>query len=92
MFIYMGPPTWEHIWPGEISTEGPENARALGKWPKFFKNHCAENPRKFSRGITTVPLIVVFLICLRAQGTHERAGYFFAGYECVPEPNVPGLV
>ena len=46
-----GPPTSERIWPGEISTEGPEIARALGKWPKFFKNHCAENPQKFSRGL-----------------------------------------
>ena len=51
LFIYMGPPTSERIWPGEISTEGPEIARALGKWPKFFKNHRDQNPRKFSRGL-----------------------------------------
>ena len=55
LFIYMGPPTSERIWPGEISTEGPEIARALTKWPKFFKNHCAENPQKFSRGLLTIP-------------------------------------
>ena len=47
-----GPPTSERIWPGEISTEGPEIARALGKWPKFFKNHRDQNPRKFSRGLS----------------------------------------
>ena len=51
LFIYMGPPTSVCIWPGEILTEGPEIARALMNWPKFFKNHCAENPRKFSRGL-----------------------------------------
>ena len=52
LFIYLGPTTSERIWPGEISTEGSEIARALGKWPIFFKNHCDQNPRKFSRGLT----------------------------------------
>ena len=54
--IYMnsppGPPTSEHSWPGENLSEWPEIARALRNWPKFFKNHRAENPRKFSRGLT----------------------------------------
>ena len=46
-----GPPTSEHIVPGENLSEWPEIARALGNWPKYFKNHRAENPRKISRGL-----------------------------------------
>ena len=28
----------------------------------------------------------------KAQGISKRAGYFFAGYGCFPNPDVPGLI
>ena len=50
-----GRPTSERILPGENLSERPEIARALGNWPKYFKNHRAENPRKISRGLAPLP-------------------------------------
>ena len=52
LFKAIGWPTSERILPGENLSEWPEIARALGNWPKYFKNHRAENPRKISRGLT----------------------------------------
>ena len=46
-----GPPTLEPFGPGENLSEWPEIARALTNWPKIYKNHCAENPQKISRGL-----------------------------------------
>ena len=46
-----GRPTSEPFWPGENLSEWPKIARALRNWPKCFKNHRAENPRKISRGL-----------------------------------------
>ena len=51
LFKAIGWPTSECILPGENLSEWPEIARALGNWPKYFKNHRAENPRKISRGL-----------------------------------------
>ena len=51
LFKAIWRPTSERIWPGENLSEWPEIARALTNWPKFYKNHCAENPWKFSRGL-----------------------------------------
>ena len=36
LFIYMGPPTSEPLWPGENLSKMPEIARAARIWPKFF--------------------------------------------------------
>ena len=36
LFIYMGPPTSEPLWPGENLSKMPEFARAARIWPKFF--------------------------------------------------------
>ena len=36
LFIYMGPPTSEPLWPGENLSKMPEIARAVRIWPKFF--------------------------------------------------------
>ena len=44
-------PTSERILPGENLSEWPEITRALRNWPKYFKNHRAENPPKISRGL-----------------------------------------
>ena len=52
LWLTLGPPTSEPFGPGEISTEGPEIARALRNWHKYFKNHKAENPQSISRGLT----------------------------------------
>ena len=63
------PPTSECILPGENLSEWPEIARALRNWPKFFKNHRAENPRKISRGL---PFKGPWLLALSvASGTAE---------------------
>ena len=51
-----GPPTSEPFTPGENLSEWPEIARALRNWPKFFKNHKAENPQKISRGLSIGPM------------------------------------
>ena len=51
LWLTLGPPTLERILPGENLSEWPEIARALRNWPKYFKNHRAENPRKNSRGL-----------------------------------------
>ena len=53
LFKAIWHPTSERISPGENLSEWPEIARALTNWPKFYKNHCAENPWKFSRGLPT---------------------------------------
>ena len=56
-----GRPTSDRILPGENLSEWPEIARALRNWPKYFKNHGAENPWKISRGLTTcLPIKHVF--------------------------------
>ena len=51
LWLTLGPPTSERKLPGENLSEWPEIARALRNWPKYFKNHRAENPRKISRGL-----------------------------------------
>ena len=51
LWLTTGPPTLGPFWPGENLSEWPEIARALRNWPKFFKNHRAENSRKISRGL-----------------------------------------
>ena len=67
LWLTLGPPTSEPFGPSEISTEGTEMARAFRNWPKYFKNHRAENPRKISRGLMNVfsALIHSFRILLR---------------------------
>ena len=48
-----GRPTSEPFGPGENLSKWPEIARALRNWPKHFKNHRAENPRKISRDLVS---------------------------------------
>ena len=33
-----------------------------------------------------------FSVLIKAQGTSNHAGYFFAGYGCFPDPYVTGMV
>ena len=57
LFRARGPPTSEHIWPGENLSKMPKIARAARIWPEFFGGYWGRHPRKFSLALMSCHLM-----------------------------------